>query len=121
MISNEEKINLLKIEGKRLVRAYESADMKENLFGSCPVCTEAERLRMKLNVNSRCEICKQIGIRKRCGQFLHLSDAFIGLACLLDPQYSRTEEIDSKKKIKELIFEVKNEIDGILGDKNEKL
>ena len=114
MLSNEEKINLLKIEGKRLVRAYESADIKENMFGSCPVCVEAERLRAKLNIKNRCEICKQLGVKKRCGQFLHLSDGFIGLACLLNPDYSRTEEIDSKKKIKEIIFEVKDELDQIL-------
>jgi len=120
MLSNEEKINLLKIEGKRLVRAYESADIKENMFGSCPVCAEAEKLRMKLNVNSRCEICNQIGIKKRCGRFLHLSDAFIGLACLLDPQYSRNEEIDSKKKVKDLIFEVKDELDRVLKEKTNK-
>lgn len=118
MLSNEEKINLLKIEGKRLVQVYESTDIKKSVFDFCPVCEEAGRLKIDPSM-SRCEICSQVGALKRCRQFLHLSDNFIGVACLLNPEYSKTEEIDSKKKIKELIFEVKDELDKVLEKTNE--
>lgn len=111
MLTKEEKINLLKIEGKRLVQVYEAADIKEALVAFCPVCAEAERLMETSSTGSRCGICYQIGVGERCKEFVHLSDAFIGLACLLDPEYSRKEEIDAKKKIKELILEVKEELD----------
>jgi hypothetical protein len=112
MLTNEEKINLLKIEGKRLVQVYESADMQKNVF-DCPVCAEARRLAAKYSIENGCGICKQLGIKERCRQFLHLPSTFVGLACLLDPRYSRDEKITSKKKIKELIFEVKDELDQI--------
>ena len=115
MLSDEEKINLLKIEGKRLVQVYESADVKKNMFDFCPVCAEAERLKINPNI-SRCRICYQLGVGKRCRQFLHLSDGFIGLACLLNPDYLYKEEKEAKKKIKELILEVKAELDEILDE-----
>lgn len=113
MLTNEEKINLLKIEGKRLVQVYESADVKVAIPELCPVCAEAERLMLSSSIASKCKICYQLGVGKRCRQFSYLSDGFVGLARLFDPQYNRNEEIKIRKKIKELIFEVKEELDRI--------
>lgn len=114
MLSNEEKINLLKIEGKRLVQVYESADFVISIPELCPVCAEAERLRLFYRIEGRCGICHQLGVGERCKQFTHLLDGFVGLACLIDPQYNHNEKMIAKKKIKKLILEVKDEIDRIL-------
>jgi hypothetical protein len=114
MLSNEEKVNLLKIEGRRLVQAYEAEHVRDAMFGICPVCEEAKRLMIDSDIESRCGICHQLGVGKRCKRFIYLSDGFIGLALLFNSQALRNEEIMVRKRIKEIILEVKDELDKLL-------